>query len=210
MRCYCKWFAPVDHCVLHQSDITMSTMASQITGIWTVCSAVCSGVHQIKHQSSAPLAFVRGTYRCPLDSIHNGPEYVSIWWRHHAITSTSALRQLSLSTTRPLVQSVSNLTAMKPSTLPQPCWESTQHKLSLMRTICSCYHVIVLHRHSLSLLCVTLTTKTLPRDDAIGWKRLPCYWPFMRGIQRSPVDSPYKGSLTLALVPSLILAYWKG
>ena len=41
----------------------MSTMASQITSLTIVCSAVYSGADQRKHQS-ASLAFVRGIHRC--------------------------------------------------------------------------------------------------------------------------------------------------
>ena len=29
-------------------------------------------------------------------------------------------------------------------------------------------------------------------DDIIKWKHFPRYWPFVRGIHRSPVDSPHK------------------
>ena len=29
-------------------------------------------------------------------------------------------------------------------------------------------------------------------DDVIKWKHFPCYWPFMRGIHRWPVNSPHK------------------
>ena len=47
----------------HYNDVTMSAMVSQITGILTVCSTVCSGAHQRKHQSSASLAFVTGIHR---------------------------------------------------------------------------------------------------------------------------------------------------
>ena len=32
----------------------------------------------------------------------------------------------------------------------------------------------------------------LSHDDVIKWKLFPCYWPFVRGIHRSPVDSPQK------------------
>ena len=38
-----------------------------------VCSSVCSGADQIKHQSSTSLAFVRGIHRWPVDSPHKGP-----------------------------------------------------------------------------------------------------------------------------------------
>ena len=51
----------------------MSTMSSQITGVSIVCSMVCSGADQRKHQSSASLAFVRGIHRRPVDSPHKGP-----------------------------------------------------------------------------------------------------------------------------------------
>ena len=46
--------------VYHYSDVIMSAMASQITGVSVVCSTVFSGVDQRKHQSSASLAFVGG------------------------------------------------------------------------------------------------------------------------------------------------------
>ena len=29
-------------------------------------------------------------------------------------------------------------------------------------------------------------------DDVIKWKHFPRYWPFVRGIHRSPVNSPHK------------------
>ena len=44
---------------VHYSDVIMDAMASQITGVSVVCSAVCPGVDQRKHQSCASLAFVR-------------------------------------------------------------------------------------------------------------------------------------------------------
>ena len=30
-------------------------------------------------------------------------------------------------------------------------------------------------------------------DDVIKWNHFPCYWPFVRGIRRSPVNFPHKG-----------------
>ena len=32
----------------------------------------------------------------------------------------------------------------------------------------------------------------LQYDDVIKWKHFPRYWPFLRGIHRSPVNSPHK------------------
>ena len=45
--------------ISHYSEVTMSAMTSQITGISGVCSTVCWSAHQRKHQSSASLAFVK-------------------------------------------------------------------------------------------------------------------------------------------------------
>ena len=51
----------------------MSAIASQITGVSMVCSTVCSGANQRKHQSSASLVFVREIHRWPVNSPHKGP-----------------------------------------------------------------------------------------------------------------------------------------
>ena len=42
--------------------------------------------------------------------------------------------------------------------------------------------------------------------DVIKWKHFPRYWPFVRGIHRSPVNSPHKGQWRGALMFSLICA----
>ena len=57
----------------HHSDVTMSAMGSQITGVSIVCAAVCSGTGQRKYQSSASPAFFMGIYRWQVDSPHKGP-----------------------------------------------------------------------------------------------------------------------------------------
>ena len=44
-------------------------------------------------------------------------------------------------------------------------------------------------------------------DDVIKWKHFPRYWPFVRGIHRSPVNSPHKGQWRGALMLSLISAW---
>ena len=70
---------------IHYIDVIMSAAASQITGISIIYSILCSGADQIKHQSSASLAFVRGIHRWPVDSPHKEPvtRKISICWRHH-------------------------------------------------------------------------------------------------------------------------------
>ena len=44
-------------------------------------------------------------------------------------------------------------------------------------------------------------------DGVIKWKHFPRYWPFVRGIHRSPVSSPHKGQWRGALIFSLICAW---
>ena len=47
-------------------------------------------------------------------------------------------------------------------------------------------------------------------DDVIKWRHFPRYWPFVRRIHRSPVNSPHKGQWRGALMFTLICARIKG
>ena len=47
-------------------------------------------------------------------------------------------------------------------------------------------------------------------DDVIKWKHFPRYWPFVRGIHRSPVNSPHKGQWRRALMFSLNCVWING
>ena len=58
---------------VYYSEVIKSAMASRITGISIVCSTVCWGADQWKHQSSASLAFVRGIHRSPVNPPHKWP-----------------------------------------------------------------------------------------------------------------------------------------
>ena len=74
----------------------MSEMASQITGVSTVCSTFCSCADQRKHQSFTRLASVRGLHRWAVDSSHKGPvtrKIVSIGWRHHVFLLMTASKR---------------------------------------------------------------------------------------------------------------------
>ena len=76
------------------SDVIMSAMASQITGVSIVCFTVCSCEDQRKHQSSVSMAVVRGIHRGPRNSPHTGPvtRKMSIWWRYHAKSNMPSKR----------------------------------------------------------------------------------------------------------------------
>ena len=47
-------------------------------------------------------------------------------------------------------------------------------------------------------------------DDVVKWKHFPRYWPFVRGIHRSPVNSTHKGQWRGALMLSLICVWTNG
>ena len=57
---------------MHQSDVIMSAMASQITGVSIICSTVCSGAYERKYQSYASLTFARGIHRWPVEPLIKG------------------------------------------------------------------------------------------------------------------------------------------
>ena len=57
----------------HYNDVILRAMAHQITSLTIVYSTVYSGTDRRKHQSSASLAFVRGSHRWPVNSPHKGP-----------------------------------------------------------------------------------------------------------------------------------------
>ena len=72
------------HTINHYCGVIMGAMVSQITILTIVYSIVYSDAYQRKHQSSASLAFVQGIHRSQMAS---NAENVSIWWRHHGVTS---------------------------------------------------------------------------------------------------------------------------
>ena len=89
--------------------------------------------------------------------------------------------------------------------------ESTTHALSSSHKIDS--STIETQMTSLCLLghlwaqcCWGLAT----HDDVIKWKHFPRYWPFVRGIHRSPVNSPHKGQCRGAPMFSLICVWING
>ena len=69
------------------------------------------------------------------------------------------------------------------------------------------------HCDTLDLIAPNLARGFLIRsihDDVIKWKHIPRYWPFVRGIHRSPVNFPHNGRWCGALEFSLIRAWRNG
>ena len=51
-----------------------------------------------------------------------------------------------------------------------------------------------------------MTASRTAHEDVIKWKHFPLHWPFVRGIHRSPMNSPHKGQWRRALMFSLFCA----
>ena len=64
-----------------------------------------------------------------------------------------------------------------------------------------------LTKHHVSLTEYNSNSDCLKHDDVIKWKHFPRYWPFVRGIHRSLVNSPHKGQWRGALMFSLICVW---
>ena len=56
-------------------------------------------------------------------------------------------------------------------------------------------------------LFVQVVRSLVLHDDVIKWKHFPRYWPFVREIHRSPMNSPHKGQWRGALMFSLICVW---
>ena len=50
----------------------------------------------------------------------------------------------------------------------------------------------------------------ISHDAVIKWKHFPRYWPFVRGVHRSPANYPHKGQWRRALMFLLIYAWITG
>ena len=56
----------------------------------------------------------------------------------------------------------------------------------------------------ITYLCRNLIEAMFTHDDVVKWKHFPRNWLSVRGIHRSPVNSPHKGQWRVALMFSLI------
>ena len=59
-------------------------------------------------------------------------------------------------------------------------------------------------------ICVNELDHYCFHDANIKWKHFPRYWPFVRGIHRSPGNSPHNGQWCGALMFPLICAWTSG
>ena len=76
------------------------------------------------------------------------------------------------------------------------CWTNNRRANDFRR------HTAKMWRH-----CTEMGYNYIYLDDVIKWKHFPRYWPSVRGIHRSPVNSQHKGQWRGALMFSLICTW---
>ena len=81
-------------------DVIMSAMASQITSVLIVCSNVCSGADQGKHQNPRVNGLCEGDHRWPVDSHHQGPVTRKMFPFDDVIMNKTANRTTNVNTLR--------------------------------------------------------------------------------------------------------------
>ena len=167
---------------------------SQITGVSIICLTVCWGADQRKQPSSASLAFVRGIHRSPVDSPHKGPVARKMFPFDDVIMCFLADVALY---DMPPVFILSHQIPPRRSPIPDRPKCKPTHQRKQVKGMC---HPKI--RRGCQADCVILigyvVCHQLTHDDVIKWKLFPRYWPFVRGIHRSPVNSPHKGQWRLS------------
>ena len=202
----------------------MSAMASQINSLTIVYSTVYSGTDEGKHQSHASLAFVRGIHRWPVNSPHKGPVtrkmfpfddfimiYTYLTWSSAKLTRlknakmmcpirTFTLSKLIAKTLRPVMGGGGGGGGGGQAEQID-CHDgmSENGTLTFSKTI-ACY---LLHALTVQSHCSWPGTE-------LKWQHFPRYWLFVRGIYRSPVNSPHKDQWRGALMFSLICVWING
>ena len=80
----------------------------------------------------------------------------------------------------------------------------------VFRDVCTCSRV---HMYAYTCIYIRIGPGLLCShdacfypDDVVKWKHFPRYWPFVRGIHRSPMNSSHKGQCHGALIFPLIYA----
>ena len=82
---------------------------------------------------------------------------------------------------------------------------------SLFSVLIRSFYICIIALRSAILQCTPcMIAICILHDDVIKWKHFPRYWPFLRGIHRSPVNSSHKGRWHGALMFSLICDWING
>ena len=111
----------------HYSDVKMGTIVSQITSLTIVYSTVYSDADQIKHQSSASLAFVRGIHRGPVTrkSFHLMTSSWTLGF-YSLLSGRTSCRKISWSKPRDSDLNFSNRLQIWQAPRQKPCQDACQ------------------------------------------------------------------------------------
>ena len=140
-------------------------------------------------------------------------EKASIWWRHHAWIRTGGATDMDivfvgpsiiyLFWTRKFIQNgCRNLTkvhGISNVNIALAKYNGALGTIEFDDELSLNYDDVIKWEHFSGL-----------HDDVIKWKHFPRYWPFVRGIHRSPVNSTHKGQWRGALMFTLICARING
>ena len=92
--------------------------------------------------------------------------------------------------------------------LPRITWYSTWWITSSIKTPhVNCKCTLDMRRR---ILYKKWVSRAVTHDAVLKWKHFSCYWPFVRGIYRSPMNAPYKGQWRGDLILSLICVWING
>ena len=127
-------------------------------------------------------------------------ENVSIWWRHHAMPIIIYQLRMIFSG---IFESATHRPATKFGVF---IFLFNEFNKTLSWGIFQGIHRDDLHRFLKYFDTGPIIFRS-DHDDVIKWKHFPRYWPFVRGIHRSPVNSPHKGQWRLALMFSMICGW---
>ena len=153
----------------------MGTVASQITSLTIVYTAVYSDADQSKHQSSASLAFVWGIHRGPVNSPHKWPVSRKMFPFDDVIIVCSQLKSSQCLNVTVWIE----LQYVLGHNLPHSDTRIRHHGAAFL-TPCE---------GNSPMACVFLTPWWRHQMETF-----PPYWPFVWGIDRSLVNSYHKGS----------------
>ena len=85
-----------------------------------------------------------------------------------------------------------------------------KHTTWIHYVLMTCLRVLIAWVSCIHFVCYGMNIDRNWHDDVIKWKHFPRYWLYVRGIHRSPVNSPHKGQWRGALTFSLISAWLNG
>ena len=195
-------------------DVIMSAKMSQITSVSIVYSTVYSNADQRKRKSTASLAFVRGIHRGTVNSPHKGTVTRKMFPFDdiimNCLSGPKALARLPCANE---VISMIRITSISTKPLQSAKCVHTLDESQFITHVTR-YWIqddidkwripIWLSTQGRALGCLLGAICWKVYGDVIKGKDFPRNWPFVRGIHRSPVNSPHKGQWCGALMFSLI------